>query len=540
MKHSIFDCIIVGGGATGAGIARDLSLRGLKVCLVEKNDLSEGTTGRCHAMLHSGGRYVYKDKIAAIECAKESQILLKIAPHISELCGGYFITVDDEGIEYGEIFKERCKDASVWCEEISPQEFQEKEPNCNNEVKRVFKVNDGYIDPFLLTIYNAYDAKLHGADIRTYTKATKLILDGNHIIGIKCFDKLNKSEYDLYGKVIINATGPWAAYLEKDLDLEHKLEIAPTMGTLVVIKDRLVNHLINRLREPGDGDIIVPSHQSIILGTTSKLVDLKDLDNLLPDKEEIEYLLDLGEYLLPNIRNHRLIRFYSGARPLVASGSPLREASRKFDIIDYEDEGYNGFITIFGGKLTTYRLMAEKISNIICEKLYYEGNCQTDEKTLPGGEKKITKELFQEELSVDEKTAFDMQYKWGTFYDDILDLCESCLNSFSSTNKPRMICECENVTEPELSWTNQNLMVKVLDDYRRRTRQGMGPCQGQFCYYKLANLESKWTDKSHKKIMKELKEALRKRWKIEPSANQNQIRQIKLAKYVYLLGGNLK
>jgi glycerol-3-phosphate dehydrogenase len=83
-------------------------------------------------------------------------------------------------------------------------------------------------------------------------------------------------------------------------------------------------------------------------------------------------------------------------------------------------------------------------------------------------------------------------------------------------------------------------MVKVMDDYRRRTRQGMGPCQGQFCYYKLANLEAKWTEKSHSQIMEELKTALQKRWKIEPSANEYQLRQIKLAKYVYLLGGNLK
>ena len=133
-----------------------------------------------------------------------------------------------------------------------------------------------------------------------------------------------------------------------------------------------------------------------------------------------------------------------------------------------------------------------------------------------------------------------MQYKWGTFYDEILNLCETCLNSYSTLDKPRTICECENVTEPELSWTNKNLMVEVLDDYRRRTRQGMGPCQGQFCYYKLANLEARWTDKSHKQLMNELKVALKKRWKIEPSSNEYQKRQIKLAKYVYLLGGNLK
>ncbi|MBD3253665.1 MAG: anaerobic glycerol-3-phosphate dehydrogenase subunit A [Candidatus Lokiarchaeota archaeon] len=535
-----FDCIIIGGGATGAGIARDLSLRGLKICLVEKNDLSEGTTGRCHAMLHSGGRYVYRDGIAATECAEESQILLKIAPHITELCGGYFIAIDDEDVKYGETFRESCRKSGVWCEEISPQAFLKNEPNCNKNVKRIFKVNDGYIDPFLLTIYNAYDAHLHGAEIRTYTKATDLILENEQIVGIKCQDKLDNSKYEIYGKITINATGPWAAYLEKDLDLKQNLEIAPTMGTLIVIKDRIVSSLINRLREPGDGDIIVPSHQSVILGTTSKLVNLKELDNLLPDREEIEYLLDLGEYLIPTIRTHQIVRFYSGARPLLASGGPLRETSRKFDIIDYKDDGYEGFITIFGGKLTTYRLMAEKTSDLICEKLGYDIECQTARKPLPGGEKKITQKIFEKKLSVDEKTAFDMQYKWGTFYTDILNLCDTCMDSYSSINKPRTICECENVTEPELAWTYKNLMVKVMDDYRRRTRQGMGPCQGQFCYYKLANLEAMWTDKTHIQIMKELKVALHKRWKIEASADEYQKRQIKLAKYVYLLGGNLK
>ena len=93
MVSSNFDCIVVGGGITGAGIVRDLSLRGLKVILLEKNDLSEGTTGRCHAMLHSGARYVYKDKEAATECAVENEILLKIAPHITAgFLGAYIMT----------------------------------------------------------------------------------------------------------------------------------------------------------------------------------------------------------------------------------------------------------------------------------------------------------------------------------------------------------------------------------------------------------------------------------------------------------------
>jgi glycerol-3-phosphate dehydrogenase len=540
MKKSNFDCIIVGGGATGAGIARDLSLRGLRILLLEKNDLSEGTTGRCHAMLHSGARYVFKDKEAAIECAKESEILLKIAPHITELCGGYFIGLSEEDIEYGDIFEKKCKDAEVWCQELAPEEFLKDEPYCNKETKRVFRVKDGYIDPFLLTVYNSFDAKIHGAEIKTYCEAKSLILNNENVIGVEYYDKLRKKVEKIFGKLVINATGPWASYLEKDLKLSHPLEIAPTMGTLLVIKDRLVNHLINRLRKPGDGDIIVPSHQSIILGTTSKPIQYDELDTIIADAQEIEYLLGLGEHLIPSIRKHRLIRFYSGARPLVASNIPLREASRKFEIIDYENEGYMGFLTIFGGKLTTYRLMAEKISDLVCEKLNIKEKCQTSEIPLPGGEHKISSNIFEKELYVDSKTAFDMQYKWGTFYKEIVDLCDSCLDSYTTQQKPRMICNCENVTEPELEWTLKNLNVKVIDDYRRRTRQGMGICQGQFCYYKIANLEAKWTKKPHSQIMEELKMALKKRWKTERSGDSMIKRQIKLSKYIYLLGGNLE
>lgn len=147
---------------------------------------------------------------------------------------------------------------------------------------------------------------------------------------------------------------------------------------------------------------------------------------------------------------------------------------------------------------------------------------------------------IEKKLHVDAKTAFDMQYKWGTFYREIFDLCESCLDSFAPPGGYRTICECENVTEPEMYWVRQNLDVKVIDDYRRRTRQGMGVCQGQFCFYKVANLDAKWTEKTHSQIMSELKTALKKRWKIEVSADDLLRRQVKLSKYIYLMGGNLE
>lgn len=535
-----FNVIVVGGGATGAGIARDCALRGISTLLIEKDDLSEGTTGRCHAMLHSGARYVYKDADAAKECAQETEILLKIAPHISQACGGYFLGIDEQDLEYAPKFVNACNTAGVSCEKFSPTELLKTEPNANPAAQIVYKVKDGYIDPFLLTIYNAYDAQLHGATIRTYCEAQNLIIQDQRVVGVKIFDKIKRQSEELYADLVVNATGPWAARLDRDLKFASPLQIAPTKGVLIVIKPRLVNSLLNRLRPPGDGDIIVPSHQSVLLGTTSIPVSESQLDHLNPTAEEIDGLLQMGENLVPSIRKYRVIRFYAGARPLIASQGSLREASRKFDIIDYEKQGISGFITIFGGKMTTYRLMAEQIVDLICQKLGIKSKCITAITPLPGGDRPITNVDFKAFLHVDDKAATEMALKWGTFYEEIQSICHTCTDGYAALGEPRMICECENVTEPELAWVHQNLNPAQIDDYRRRTRQGMGPCQGQFCYFKIANLEAGWTNKSHEQIINEMQLALHKRWKTEIAGDPMLQRQIKMSKYMYLMGGNLK
>src|SRR5512136_2228864 len=179
MNHLETEILVIGGGATGTGIAWDAALRGFRVVLVEKRDLTHGTTGRYHGLLHSGGRYVVKDPQSAVECIAENRILRKTHTHCIEDTGGFFVvTPEDEG-EYPDKFKAACAQTGVPCDEISVAEARKTEPLLNPRASRVFRVPDGSADSFLATHATAQAAQLAGARILIYHEVTSLIVEGN-------------------------------------------------------------------------------------------------------------------------------------------------------------------------------------------------------------------------------------------------------------------------------------------------------------------------------------------------------------------------
>ena len=165
-KH--YDVIVVGGGATGAGVARDCSLRGLKVLLIERFDFTAGATGRNHGLLHSGARYAVTDRESATECIKENMTLRRIASHCVEETDGLFITLPEDDLGYQKTFIDACRAAGIEAEAIDPALARRLEPSVNPALVGAVKVPDGSVDPFRLTMANVYDAKLHGADVLTY------------------------------------------------------------------------------------------------------------------------------------------------------------------------------------------------------------------------------------------------------------------------------------------------------------------------------------------------------------------------------------
>ena len=165
--NQTYDVIIIGGGATGAGIARDCSLRGVRSLLLERSDIATGATGRNHGLLHSGARYAVTDQESAKECIRENMILRRIAAHCVEETDGLFIPLPEDGLEYQARFVEACRTAGIRTEILDPALARRLEPAANPALIGAVRVPDGAVDPFRLTSSNILDARAHGAEIRT-------------------------------------------------------------------------------------------------------------------------------------------------------------------------------------------------------------------------------------------------------------------------------------------------------------------------------------------------------------------------------------
>lgn len=376
--------VIIGGGATGTAVLRDLAMRGISAILVERGNLAEGTSGNFHGLLHSGGRYAVKDPPAAEECIHENAILRRIAPQAIEDTGGFFVVLTDEDEAFLPIFLEGCRRVGIPTEVLSGAQALQEEPALSPQVRYAATVPDGSIDGWTLCIGSVKAAKEHGAKALLYTPVTKILRQGDRVIGIQAVDRASGDEYEIRAEYVINATGPWTTKTARLAGLE--VPMALDYGTMVVLNGRPVRRSINRCRPPTDGDIIVPVGTAIILGTTS--VPIEDPDDFCIQEWEIDLLLEEAVKMVPVVEEMGIQRYYAAVRPLyqppIETAEERREVSRAFYVLDHEElDGLGGLITITGGKVTTCRLMAEKTVDLVCAKMGISVPCRTHLEPLP-------------------------------------------------------------------------------------------------------------------------------------------------------------
>jgi glycerol-3-phosphate dehydrogenase len=371
--------IVIGAGSTGAATAHDLALRGLRVTVIERGEVASATTGRNHCLLHSGGRYCVTDQDSARECITENMILRRIMPDLLELNNGLFVAVTEADLAFKERFLEGCAACHIPARDIPIQHAFAMEPFLNPNTLAAVQVPDGVFEPFRFCLAFLATARLNGAVVRTYTEVTDFICSGKSVTGVKVKDYRTGKTETLGADLIVNATGPWAGNIA--LKAGVKVPVSPTAGVMVVLDGRLSNMVLNRLNKPSDGDIVLPQRATSIIGTTSWTVEDPDLIPIPPD--HVAKMIAQGEQLMPAVRKIPLRAEMAVARPLIVkSGADPRDVSRTFECFDHVHDGVDGFVTISGGKTTTARAMAEKVTDIVCNKLGIAAACRTREVPL--------------------------------------------------------------------------------------------------------------------------------------------------------------
>jgi glycerol-3-phosphate dehydrogenase len=465
MKNLKAQVLIIGGGVTGTGLARDLALRGVTCTLVEQGDINAGASGANHGLLHSGARYVSSDPGSAAECHTEGTLLKQLAPHCIEDTGGLFVAVEGDDEKYVADFPDLCARCKIPVRALDLKEARELEPALSEKLIAAYSVRDASIDPFKLSMENMAQAQALGSSLLRFTKVVGFEKSGKKIQATRLQNLTTGDEFTVASEQVVNATGAWAGI------------IAGLAGTE-----------INIINPSANADILVPGGTVSILGTTSIRID--SMDQVYPTVEEVDTMVGEATKMIPALEAARYIRAYAGVRPLVGSkaSSDDRDVSRGFALIDHAEEGLENFVTISGGKLTTYRLMAEKTADLICSRLGVSSPCLTGTEPLP-------------ETQPARWTEPGLASKLWMAQHDPQDI---------------LLCECEMVPKSAVDALVDAIREQQgqpdLNAIALRSRIGKGACQGTFCGIRVTSYLYDQGELQPEQCLTNLREFLGRRW----------------------------
>jgi glycerol-3-phosphate dehydrogenase len=487
MKKIETQVLIIGGGITGTGLARDLALRGLKCIVVEKEDINSGASGANHGLLHSGARYVSSDLQSAAECMQESVLLKRMAQSCIEDTGGLFVAVEGDNENYIADFPLLCEKAGIPVKQLDPHQTPEIEPAVSKKVIAAYAVQDASVDPFKLSLLNLEEACRLGSTLLRHTRVENFVIDHHCIRGARVRNMLTGGISIIEAEQVINASGAWAKEIAALAGISFDLTYSK--GSLLITHSRIAQRVINRLRPSANADILVPGGTVSILGTTSVTID--SLDQIFPTVAEIDLIVAEGSVMIPVLENTRFIRAYSGVRPLFGSGnsSDDRQISRSFALLDHARDGVENFASITGGKLTTYRLMAEKTADLICGRMGIQVRCRTRTEPLPAV------------LSAGWTQPGLAPKLWLQ----------------GNGSKEILLCECEMVSRGIID----SLMESIREQHGTpdlkslgvRSRIGKGACQGTFCSIRIAAYLYDSGELNDDQGIIELRSFLNERWR---------------------------
>ncbi len=527
-----YDVLVIGGGANGTGLARDLAKRGVKVLLCEKGDLARGATGASSGMIHGGPRYLLHDTETTRHSCEDSGYIQKIAPHI--IFRVPFLAPIGVQNEYG---RAGLLLADVYLSvydrytplknglphaRMSSDEMRAVEPGLQGEFLGAVTFDEWGIDPGRLCVLNALDAEAHGATIRTYTEVVGLLRDERGaVIGGRLRRAGEASVEEIHAKVVVNCGGPWA---ERVAQLGGGgVKLRPGKGVHLVYEKRLTNFSIVVNAVDGRQVFIMPYQNETWIGTTDDDY-YGDLDDLWATQDEIRYLREAVERILPGISRQRLIGTRVGVRNTIHGWGKLEDdLSRRYEVFDHTKTGAPGLYSLLGGKLASFRVQAQEAADAVCIRLGVAARCETHMHKLPGGdhlpdEVELARIFGAHRLAIRRLIA-----RHGSLAGKVLEIGRETPTGFA------VVCPCEPTLECEVRYCVRHEHVTRLGDLMTRCRIGVGACQGTHCALRAAQVfaEERGLDVTDER--EALMDMLTRRWRsARPVLTGQQLAQAEL------------
>jgi glycerol-3-phosphate dehydrogenase len=394
-----FDVIIIGAGINGAGIARDASLRGLRVLLLDKGDISSGTSSWSSRLIHGGLRYLEYGELGLVrDSLRERETLLRIAPHLVRPLP--MLLPIYKGAQRGRLtiragmilYDLLSIGKSLPCHRmLSREEALVSAPGLEPKGLLGAAV---YYDTQVefaerLVLENAIDARNHGATVLTYARVDRLMIEDGTVCGVEFTDLLNGGVHQARGDITLNVAGPWVDQVLTGASVSSERLIGGTKGSHLIVAPFAgapESALYVEAVEDGRPFFIIPWNGNYLIGTTDIPYD-GDLDRVVGSEEEIAYLLRETNRVVPsaNLTKDSVLYTYSGIRPLPFVGNESAPSITRRHFIHNHGEGLNNFFSIVGGKLTTYRSLSEQTVDAVVKKLQRKSPpCVTAERPLPG------------------------------------------------------------------------------------------------------------------------------------------------------------
>ena len=496
IKSKPYDILVIGGGVTGACIARDAALRGFSTACIEKNDWAFGTSSRSSKMIHGGIRYLemFDFKLVFEACRERRQLLLN-APHLVYPQAFTFPIYkgDKNGIfmiESGLVLYDmlalfrNVKNHRMYLRDKA----LEIEGGLNGDrLKAMGIFFDCSTDDARLTLAFALTALEAGADCANYIEVVNLLKKGDKIDGARVRDMLSGDEFDVEARLVINAAGAWG---DRVCELDEpgapeKLHL--TKGSHIMVpRGRAKTENAMPVVSPSDDRMmfLIPRGHFALLGTTD-IYYHEDLDRPFATKDEVEYILEAANCALPraNLDKGDIVSTYSGLRPLVMQEGGEDVAASAVSREHRIYEGHSGLLTIAGGKLTTSRSMAEEMVDMAARKLLKEHGvravtgCRTMNNPIlgtPAPDTVARVRALSTKLSFDDDILKGL-FKQGTDALQVLAMIDkdASLADRLSPEVPHIKAQVRFAAESEMAYTIDDFLVRRTEIYYTAPDQGL-------------------------------------------------------------------